>query len=107
MQLKFYSSFLEQVFERVVSIVTKSYEAFYFGIHQHPGTEYTGWVRNINRGASEVNAVERCLYNYVLLCVNCTAYFMPGSRFYIHLIPEATKFKAIFKPGGGAIIACG
>ena len=107
MQFKLYSGFFEQVLERVVSIAAKGYEALYFGIHQHLGTEYAWWVGNIDCGAGKVDAVERCLYDYVLLCVNSTAYFMPGSRLYIHLIPEAAKFKAIFKPGVSAIIARG
>ncbi len=64
-------------------------------------------MRSIDRGASKVNAVERCLYDYVLLRVNSPAYFMPGSTFYMHLVPEATEFKAIFKPGRSAIIARG
>ena len=105
MQLKLYSSFLEQVLERVVSITAKGYEALYPGIHQHLGTEYAWWMGNIDRGASEVNAMKRCLDDYVLLRVNSPAYFVPGSRLYIHLVPEATKFKAIFQPGGSAVVA--
>ena len=107
MQLKIYSSFLEQVFERVVSIAAKGYEALYPGIHQHLGTEYAWWMRSIDRGATKVNAVERCLYDYVLLRVNPPAYFLSGPTFYMHLVPEATELKAIFKTGRSAIIARG
>jgi len=107
MQLKCYSGFLEQVLERVVSIAAKGYEALYSSIHQHLGTEYAWWMRSIDRGAGKVDAVERCLYDYVLLRVNSPAYFVSGSRLYIQLIPEAAKFKAIFKPGGSAVVARG
>jgi len=107
MQLKLYASFLEQVFERVVSIAAKGYEALYFSIHQHLGAEYTWWMRNIDRGPNEVNAVERCLYDYVLLRVNSPAYFLPGPRLYTQFVPETAKLKAIFKPGGSAVIARG
>jgi len=106
-QLKLYSGFLEQVLERVISVAAKGYEALYFGIHQHLGAEYTWWMRGVDCGASKVNAMERCLYDYVLLGVNCPAYFLSGPRLYTEFVPEATKLKAIFEPGGGAIIAGG
>ena len=63
MYLKLYSGFLEQLFERVISIAAKGYEAFYFSVHQHLSAEYTWWMCGIDRGTSEVNAVERCLYD--------------------------------------------
>jgi len=107
MQLKLYSGFFEQVLERIVSIAAKGYEALYLGIHQHLGAEYAWWVGNIDCGAGKVDAVERRLYDYVLLRVNSPAYLMPGSRLYIHLVSEATEFKAIFKPGGSAVVAGG
>ena len=107
MYFKLNSGFFEQVPEGVISIAAKGYEALYPSIHQHLGTEYAWWMRSIDRGASKVNAVERCLYDYVLLRVNSPAYFMPGSSFYMHLVSEATELKAIFKPGGSAIIARG
>jgi len=107
MQLKLYSGFFEQVFERVISIAAEGYEALYFGIHQHLGAEYTRWMRGIDCGASEVNAMKRCLYDYILFGVNSPAYFLSGPGFDIQLIPEAAKFKAIFDPGRSAIIACG
>lgn len=106
-QLKLYSGFFEQVFERVISIAAEGYEALYFGVHQHLSAQYAWWMCNIDRGASEVNAVERCLYDYILLGVNPPAYFLPGSRFDIHLVPEAAKFEAILDPGGSAVIAGG
>jgi len=105
MQLKLYSGFLEQVLEGVISIAAKGYESLYFSVHQHLGAEYTWWMRGINRGTIEVNAMERCLYDYVLLSVNCAAYFLSGPGLYTQLVPEAAKLKAIFEAGGGAIIA--
>ncbi len=107
MQLKRYSGFFEQVLEGVVSIAAKGYVALYPGIHQHLGTEYAWWVGNIDCGGGKIDAVQCCLYDYVLLRVNSPAYFMSGSRLYIHLVPEAAKFKAIFKPGGSAVVAGG
>jgi len=107
MQLKLYSSFFEQVFERVIGIAAEGYEALYFSIHQHLGAQYAWWMCGIDRGVCEVNAMKGCLYDYVLFGVNSPAYFLPGSRFDIHLIPEAAKFKAIFDPGGSAVIAGG
>ena len=107
MQLKLYSGFFEQVFERVISIAAEGYEALYFGIYQHLGAEYAWWMCGIDRGASEVNTMERCLYDYILLGMNSPAYFLPGSRFDIHLVPETAKFEAIFDPGGSAVIAGG
>jgi len=107
MYLKLYSGFFEQVPERVISIAAKGYEALYPGIHQHLGTEYAWWMRSIDRGASKVNAVECCLYDYVLLRVNSAAYFLSRSRLYAQLVPEAAKLKAIFEPGRSAVIARG
>lgn len=88
-------------------MAAEGYEVFYLGVHQHLGAEYTRWMRGVDCGASEVNAMKRCLYDYVLLGVNGPAYFLSGSRLYTQLIPEATKLKAIFEPGGSAIIAGG
>jgi len=59
-QLKLYSGFFEQVFKRVISVAAEGDEASYLSVNQHLGAEYTRCMRAINRGASEVNAVERC-----------------------------------------------
>jgi len=63
MQLELYSGFLEQVFERVIGVAAKGYEAFYLGVHQHLGAEYTWRMRGVDCGASKVNTVERSLYD--------------------------------------------
>jgi hypothetical protein len=51
---------------------------------------------NIYRGALKADAMKRCLYDYILLRVNATAYLMPCSRGYLHLVSETAEFKTVF-----------
>jgi hypothetical protein len=106
-QLKLYSSFSEQVHKGVISVSAKGYEALYLGINQHLSAEHAWRMGSINRGTRKAHPMERRLYDYVLFGMNTPAYFLPGSRLYTQLIPEAAKFKAIFKSGSSPIVAGG
>jgi len=105
--LKLYFGFPEQVYEGIVGVVAKGDEALYPGIDQHLSTKDARTVGAVDGGAFETDAVKRGLYDDILLGMNTTAYFMPGSRFYAHLVPEAAQFKAVFEAGGSPVVAGG
>jgi hypothetical protein len=59
----------------------------------------------INGAALKADAMEGGLYDYILLSMNAPAYLMPCSRWYIHLVSQAAKFKAVLKSRWGTIVA--
>ena len=107
MQVKLYSGFMKQIHKGVVSIVAKGYKSFYSGINQHLGTEYAGGVGAVNGRTFQTDAMQGGLDDDILLGMNTSAYFLPGSRFYAQLVPEAAEFKTIFESGGSPVVAGG
>ncbi len=57
----------------------------------------------INGTPIEADAMEGGLDDDILLGVNSPADFMPLSRWYTELIPEATKLQTVLAPGGSAV----
>ena len=83
MNLKLDAGFFEELEKGVIIVFAESNVAFYPGIDQHLGAEYTGGVSDVQRAALQTHAVQACLDDGVLLGVNAAADFMPCPRRYL------------------------
>jgi len=102
--VKFYASFFEQVYKGIIIIPAKADISLYPGVHQHLGTEYTRCMCCIDGAPLKADTMETGLYDYILLSMNAPTYFLSRPRWYMKLIPETTKLKAVFKASRGTIV---
>ena len=104
---KVYPRLPEQIQGGIIGILAKADEPGYFCIDQHLGTEDARRMRTIDCASLKANPVEGRLDDRILLGMDASAYFVPGSVRYAHLVSETTKLKAVFEARGGAIVAGG